>query len=238
MLQMTTTESLELFKKSLLGNNYSKNSIRAYTDDIRQFIKWVQENRVDWDHPDRFSKIDIVEFLNFLAGQKTTGTTRVRKLAAIRKFFKFLKENNIAANNPAETVVGPIREEKDPEVLYKNEYKALLYEAQENLRDYAILMTFLQTGLRVGELVSLNLDDIDLENKLLIVRQGKGRRDRTIPIEEQAAGAQAEGDRKTQQQKNNQAPEHDGGNVGSEKFHGCLRDQAALALAAFSSASF
>lgn len=187
-LSITTTASLSLFEKAINGNNYSLKTIRAYSDDIKQFIGWVKTNRVDWDNPGRFTRVDITEFLNYLAA-RTTGVTRVRKLAAIRKFFTFLKDNEIIAGNPAETVKGPIREEKDPEVLYRNEYKALLYEASVNPRDYAILMVFLQTGLRVGELVSLKVDDIDLENKLLVVRQGKGKRDRTIPFEEQATKA-------------------------------------------------
>ncbi len=189
MLDMTTTQSLGLFGKSLVGNNYSQNSIRAYTDDVRQFIEWVKGNRIDWDKPVSFSRVDIIGFLNFLADKKATGVTRVRKLAAIRKFFTFLRDNAVIAGNPAETIKGPIREERDPEVLYRNEYKALLYEAQGNIRDYAILMLFLQTGLRVGELVNLKLDDIDIENKMLIVRQGKGKKDRTIPLEEQSLGA-------------------------------------------------
>ncbi len=189
MVELTTIQSLELFEKALLGNNYAENSIRAYRDDVKQFISWMQKNRIDWDNPLRFTRIDIVEFLNYLAAQKATGITRVRKLSAIRKFFIFLKDNSIIAGNPAETVKGPIKEEKDPEVLYKNEYKALLYEATENPRDYAILMVFLQTGIRVRELANLTLSDIDIENKLLVVKQGKGRKDRTIPLEEQALKA-------------------------------------------------
>lgn len=189
MLAMTTTDSRELFKKALQGNNFSLNSLRAYLNDIDQFIEWVKKNRVDWDSPVRLSRVDIVEFLNHLAALKETGVTRARKLAAIRKFFTFLKDNNIIAGNPAETVKGPIKEEKDPEVLYRNEYKAMLFEATENPRNYAMLMVFLQTGIRVGELVNLKTDDIDLENRLLIVRQGKGRKDRTIPLEDQAVKA-------------------------------------------------
>lgn len=189
MQMLTTTQAVDLFEQALLGNNYSPRTIRAYRDDLRQFIGWVRSNRVDWDMPVRLTRFDIVEFINHLAAIKTTGVTRVRKLAAIRKFFGFLKENSIIAGNPAETVKGPRKEEKEPNILHKNEYKALLFEAQGNSRDYAIIQVFLQTGLRVGELVNLTLSDIDVENKTLTVRQGKGKRDRTIPLEEQALRA-------------------------------------------------
>ena len=61
--------------------------------------------------------------------------------------------------------------------------------AQENTRDHAIIMLFLQAGLRVSELVSLSVGDIDLENGLLYVRQSKGKKDRNIPLETQAIDA-------------------------------------------------
>ena len=111
-----------------------------------------------------------------------SGVTLVRKLASIRKFFTFMEENKILSGNPAHTVKGARREEKEPGVLYKEQYKALLYEASDSTRDYAIIMTFLQTGIRLSELVNLRIDDIDFENKLLTVRQGKGKKDRQIPL--------------------------------------------------------
>jgi site-specific recombinase XerD len=58
----------------------------------------------------------------------------------------------------------------------------LLYEASDHHRDYAIIMTFLQTGIRLSELANLTIDDVDLEQKLLTVRQGKGKKDRQIPL--------------------------------------------------------
>jgi site-specific recombinase XerD len=127
-------------------------------------------------------KQDIEAFLHHLSGRNLTGVSRARKLAAIRKFFAFLYENEILQTNPAAAVKGARREEKEPAILYKEQYKALLYEASESPRDYAIIMTFLQTGVRLSELAGLTLEDVDLENRLLTVRQGKGRRDRQIPL--------------------------------------------------------
>lgn len=186
---MSTTSVVELFEKALVGANNSPKTIRAYSDDLRQFLSFLKETRVDFDEVNRLSRMDIVEYLNTMASRGLSGVTRVRKLASIRKFFNFLQDNGFLKGNPAHTVKGPIREEKDPAVLFKNEYKALLYEASGDPRDYAILQTFLQTGIRVGELVNLQLEDIDLTNKLLIVRQGKGKKDRSIPLESQAIEA-------------------------------------------------
>jgi site-specific recombinase XerD len=189
MTAMTTTQSLELFITALRGQNYSPKTLRAYGDDLRQFLSWVAKNRVDWDLPKRFSRVDIEGFMSYLAGQQMTGVTRVRKLAALRKFFTFLTENRIIAGNPAITVKGARREEKEPGILYKEQYKALLYEASDHVRDYAIIMTFLQTGIRLSELVNLRVDDVDVEHRLLTVRQGKGKKDRQIPLVDEAVKA-------------------------------------------------
>src|SRR4029450_9462495 len=182
MLPMTTTQSLALFLRALQGQNYSPKTLRAYGDDLHQFLAWVEKNRVDWDITTRFSRADIEGFMQYLAAQRMTGVTRVRKLAAIRKFFTFLEENSILAANPANTVKGARREEKEPNILYKEQYKALLYEASDNIRDYAIIQTFLQTGIRLSELVNLHVDDVDVEHRNLTVRQGKGKKDRQIPL--------------------------------------------------------
>jgi site-specific recombinase XerD len=189
MKDFTTTQSLALFLTALRGQNYSPKTLRAYGDDLRQFLGWVEKNRVDWDHPKRFSRVDIEGFMGYLAGQRMTGVTRVRKLAAIRKFFTFLEENRLIAGNPASTVKGARREEKEPGILYKEQYKALLYEASDHVRDYAIIMTFLQTGIRLSELVNLQVEDVDLEHRVLTVRQGKGKKDRHIPLVDEAVKA-------------------------------------------------
>jgi site-specific recombinase XerD len=182
MLDMTLEQGHNIFLKALAGNNFSDQSIRAYSADIVQFVEFLQSNRVDWNNPQKITRIDIVEFMNRLAGLRRTGTTRARKLASIRHFLKFLKENDVIAGNPAETVTRARKEEKDPTVLFKNEYKALLFEAQGNSRDYAILMTFLKSGIRESELADLGIEDVDFAHDELIVREGKGKKERKIPL--------------------------------------------------------
>ena len=137
---------------------------------------------MDWNNPKKLERLDIVGFMNRLAGLRRTGTTRARKLASIRHFLKFLKENDVIAGNPAETVARARKEEKDPTVLFRNEYKALLFEAQGNSRDYAILLTFLKSGIRESELAALNIEDVDFVHDELNVREGKGKKERKIPL--------------------------------------------------------
>ena len=108
--------------------------------------------------------------------------TRIPKKPPIRHFLKFLKENSVIAGNPAETITRARKEEKDPAVLFKNEYKAILFEAQGHIRDYAILLTFLKSGIRESELAALSLEDVDFVHDVLTVREGKGKKERTIPL--------------------------------------------------------
>ena len=140
-------------------------------------------------YPVQDARIDIVEFINHLASHETTAVTRKRKLAAIRGFLKFLKDNQIIFGNPADTIEGLIREERDPAILLKTEYKALLQVVGGNSRDLAIVMLLLQTGLRVSEFVNLKLSDIDFTSREITVRQGKGRKDRVVPLVKQAEAA-------------------------------------------------
>ena len=182
MLDMTLEQGQQIFLKALAGNNFSAESIRAYNADITQFLEFIKSVRVDWNTPTKIQRLDIVGFMNRLSGMNRTGTTRARKLASIRHFLKFLKENDVIAGNPAETITRARKEEKDPTVLFKNEYKALLFEAQGSSRDYAILMTFLKSGIRESELVALNLEDVDFAHDELIVREGKGKKERKIPL--------------------------------------------------------
>jgi site-specific recombinase XerD len=83
MLQMTTTQSVQIFLRALQGQNFSPKTLRAYGDDLTQFLAWVQKNRVDWDMPTRLTRADIEGFMQYLAAQRMSGVTRVRKLAAI-----------------------------------------------------------------------------------------------------------------------------------------------------------
>jgi site-specific recombinase XerD len=182
MLDMMLEQGHQVFLNALAGNNFSMESVRAYSADITQFVEFLKSVRVDWNNPKKLERLDIVGFMNRLAGLKRSGTTRARKLASLRHFLKFLIENGVIAGNPAETVIRARKEEKDPTVLFKNEYKALLFEAQGNSRDYAILLTFLKSGIRESELADLQIEDVDFVHDTLRVREGKGKKERTIPL--------------------------------------------------------
>lgn len=70
------------------GQNFAPKTLRAYGDDLTQFLSFVEKNRVDWDSPTRFDRADIEGFMQYLAAQRRSGVTRIRKLAAIRICWK------------------------------------------------------------------------------------------------------------------------------------------------------
>src|SRR5215218_9287804 len=137
----TTAQNIELFLTALVGQNYSPKTLRAYSDDLRQFMQWVGENRVDWDIPRRFTRADVEGFMSYLAGQHMTGVTRVRKLAAIRKLFTFMEEHGVIAGNPANAVKGARREEKEPGILYNKPRHNFVYTSGDLSRPYRIGVT-------------------------------------------------------------------------------------------------
>ena len=177
-----------LFSQALVARNASPHTVEAYSQDIDQLITWLH-GEIDVDGPHQVQREDIEAFLAHLGSSGATGTSRRRKLCALRQFFACLMEHHHVVHDPTHGVANPKAEEHTPQILFRHEYKALLYEARENPRDLAILQVFLQTGVRVGELCALALDDIDLKGKELTVRQGKGLRDRVIPLTQDACQA-------------------------------------------------
>ena len=73
MMEIATTQSLQLFLRALQGQNFSPKTLRAYGDDLAQFLAFVEKNRVAWDSPTRFDRADIEGFMQYLASQRRSG---------------------------------------------------------------------------------------------------------------------------------------------------------------------
>jgi integrase/recombinase XerD len=149
----------------------------------------VKDNNLAVQAPTDITKQDVTDFLSFLSQQGRSGVTRARKLAAIKEFFQFLMNNRVITKSPCETVSMPKRERKQRNYLRPDEYGTLLSCAGSHPRDFAILQLFLQTGIRVGELVQLRVTDIDLKEGVLKISSGKGKKQREIDLEKKAIHA-------------------------------------------------
>ncbi len=186
---LTLEAALEQFESDLRGKNRSPSTLRAYRSDLKQLIAYVHATNLVIVEPRQVERIDLVEFLAYLADQQVSGTSRARKIAAIREFFRFLVENGSIEKSPAATLKISKKEQKNRVYLEQAEYNQMLVLAGANLRDLAILQVFLQTGVRVSELCQLQLDDVQFEARKLVVRAGKGMVGREIELEKKVIAA-------------------------------------------------
>ncbi len=179
-----------------IERNVSLHTLRSYRNDLYGFEAFFRENKLALasDSVVDVGKIDHVMVRAYLGSlyRKNRKSSMARKVASIRSFFKFLVREQVIPLNPALLVKTPKQEKSIPAVLSVDDVFRLV-ESPENasaneIRDRAILETLYSSGLRVGELVGLDLDGIDLD--LAVVRiVGKGRKERIVPLGSKAAAA-------------------------------------------------
>ena len=181
--------------------NKSPNSIKEYNYDLINFLKYLKihfklTEEKDWTKItindisiETIKKIkleDIHSYISYMATElKSTPATRARKISTIRIFFNYLcNKAKLIENNPAQNLETPKLGKRIPKYLTLDESKKLLEvtndnEARNNERDYAIITLFLNCGMRLSELVNINIPDINFSDcKLNVV--GKGNKERTI----------------------------------------------------------
>jgi integrase/recombinase XerD len=178
------------FLSSLSGKNRSQATIQAYATDLTQFFTYLRENDITVATVTDVARHHITDYLCHLAEERQlSGVSRARKLVAIRELFRFLVDDELVDKSPAVKVEVPKKEQKTRSRMRQDEYSRLLSIAGSHPRDFAILTILLQCGLRVTELCSLAVDDIDLTANVLTVRDGKGQADREIVLEKKAKKA-------------------------------------------------
>src|SRR2546425_4432756 len=189
MTQQTTfQQTIIFFLRELEGGNKSTLTLTAYKTDLMQFFEWLSENDMTVIIPGQVTRGHVNEYLAYLSSLGRSGVTRARKLAALKSFFAYLKDENMIAISPADTIHMPNKERKRKVVLRTDEYSRMLSEAGGNPRDFSILQVFLQTGIRVSELIAITLEDLDIQSHVLKVH-GKGNKERDIPLEKKSVQA-------------------------------------------------
>jgi integrase/recombinase XerC len=183
------------FVEELKRNNASPHTIRSYESDLRQFLDYFSPPGTEPPAPSEFDVLKIREWLASLYDHKLTAVSIRRKLAALRVFFRFLVREGLAPMNTPRLLRTPRAPKKLPDVMTAEQANALLdgvaagkLERPHPARDLAILELLYGSGLRVSELVGLNLDDLDRAERWLRVR-GKGRKERQVPFGGKAADA-------------------------------------------------
>jgi integrase/recombinase XerC len=178
-----------------LNRNASGHTVMAYASDLSQFLEFAARShgkKVDQLKPGDIELSTIRGFLAELHRRRISASSSARKLSALRTFIKYLKREDLVADDPSSLVPAPRRGESIPAHLTVDEMNRLLETPDTSSplgrRDLAILELFYASGLRLGELVGLGLEDIDLSRRMVRVL-GKGRKERLVPFNTAAADA-------------------------------------------------
>lgn len=170
---------IQKFLKYLeIEKNASLHTISSYKIDLKQFMEHFGELDLTQITPTRLR--------SWLAGfVGSSKSTRARKLSCLKSFFRYLVREGVTKTNPVLGMSGPKRDKKLPSFLDREQIIKLLEAPPDNtllgLRDRAILETLYSGGIRVSELVGLDINDVDFISEALKVK-GKGKKERLVPI--------------------------------------------------------
>lgn len=173
------------FQDFLKGKNRASATILAYGKDLDQLVSFLEE--LDKKHVHEVGSDDIQAFLSKLQGEGYTPKSLSRKLNSTRTFYRYLKVNEFITDDPSLLVDHPKYELNPPRILSPMEYRALRDAASVDPRIYAIIEILLQTGIRIGELANLRMDDIN--DSTLTIRAYEGHPQREVPLNRRAKDA-------------------------------------------------
>lgn len=173
------------FEKKLRSN-----TLEAYVRDINQFREYLLENEIK--EYKKTNKTIVITYLMSLEKNGSASSTISRKLAALRCFYQYLLNNNLIKEDPTSNLKSLKTEKKVPSILTVDEINKLLSQPKSNSfkgsRDKAMLELLYATGLRVSEIISINVEDVDLDLSLLTVKENDNN-ERIIPIGSMAMDA-------------------------------------------------
>jgi integrase/recombinase XerC len=173
---------------------YSVHTIRNYASDLRQFTKFVATKKGLKKADPGIDLVDHMLVRSYLAElfDKCRRTTIARKLSALKSFFRYLELRGLAPLNPVAEITTPKQERYIPTYLPIDDMFSLLKQPNKDkelgLRDSAILELLYSSGLRVGELVALDIEELALNSRLVKV-SGKGGKERLLPVGRKALAA-------------------------------------------------
>lgn len=177
----------EQFIKYLQKNGRASATILAYSKDLDQLIEYLITRGITATSD--ITADSLEGFKQKLKDEKYTLKSISRKLNSVKSFFKYCVGAGIVTSSPANSVSHPKYEVAPPRVLSPLEYRALRDAAKDDVRMYAIIELLLQTGLRIGELSAIQLQDISLEKSILKIRAYESHDARKVPLNKTAKEA-------------------------------------------------
>ncbi|MBA31120.1 MAG: site-specific tyrosine recombinase XerD [Chloroflexi bacterium] len=178
-------KELEIFTNYLsVERGFASNTLKAYKNDINDFIDFLVKSQIK-----KISEVNhnnITKYIEKLNNKSYKNSTKSRKIASNKSFFKFLRSENYITTNPFSEFTQPKVSNMIPDILSYEEIELLLEYSKNNNnfqgnRDSVMIELMYATGMRVSELVSLNLSNI-YSSELLITTLGKGDKQRNIPV--------------------------------------------------------
>ena len=165
----------------------SENTISAYRNDLNQFVDFAAQEASSWDE---IRKSNLVAYVRALRGRSYASSTVARKVAAVKSFFHYMIDQDILDDDPTATLDSPKVTKRLPKILSPEDIEALLTRPlqgkdSKSLRDKAFLELLYASGMRVSELVSLDVSDLNLEAQTVQCGEHATRK-RTLPISERA----------------------------------------------------
>lgn len=183
---------IQLYLEELKRENASVHTLRNYKLDLDQFCAYFSRDAAGPPALKQFDKLLLREWMSDLYDQELAAVSIRRKLACIRSFFKFLVRRGVVELNVAKLLRTPKAPKTLPKVPTEEQANTLMDAASEHplkelqgARDIAMLEVMYGCGVRVSELVGINLGDIDHSERTLLIR-GKGRKERQIPVGDKA----------------------------------------------------
>ncbi|MCP4433562.1 MAG: tyrosine recombinase XerC [Gammaproteobacteria bacterium] len=188
---MKASQYLEAFIQMLRSEKYySEHTCRNYQRDLQRFYQFLQKINISAWQKVQYGEISAYAAFRFRNGKKST--TIQRELSSIRSFYQFLVQQKKLKNNPARDVSAPKADQLLPKTCDADRIAQLLRndgsEDELLVRDLAIFELIYSSGLRLAELVGINLQDIDLSQQQLVVT-GKGNKTRYLPVGSKAREA-------------------------------------------------
>ena len=160
----------------------STNTLNSYKSDLEKYFNWIESNSLEYK---KLSRSDVLEYLAYLFGQKLEGKSVARNLSSLKAFHNYLILKDITKSNPCEKIETPKFVKSIPSSLSENEVEKLLDAPDENtfigIRDKTMIETLYSCGLRISELVDLEIIHVNLRQGVIRVL-GKGQKERLVPM--------------------------------------------------------
>jgi integrase/recombinase XerD len=174
---------------------YADNTIAAYRNDLTQFLRYLEQKDHQYSSWAEVDKDTIINYVLNLKEREYTSSTVARKVAAIKSFFHYLMAEKVIADDPTATLDSPKVKKRLPKAISREDIERLLAATAEgksakSQRDHALLEMLYASGMRVTELVSLDVSDVNLASGTVRVRGKKASsKERIIPVGDRALDA-------------------------------------------------